>query len=74
MDNFAKGMTVAAALVVIAAGSHYLWKAAKFGVADKCKQDALVLRKNSYGFQYGVRAPEYLEAMQACIDRGYPIR
>lgn len=71
MDNFTKVITIAAAAVVIAVGSHYLWNANRAELVNKCKRDQVVQTMIKIGD--GPETDNYVEALQLCIDRGYPL-
>ena len=70
MDKTTKNMTIAAAGVIIAAGSHYLWNAYRTELANRCKQDGIVQDILSAGL--GPETKYYATAIELCIDRGYP--
>ena len=70
MDKITKNMTIAAAVVIIASGSHYLWNAHRTDLANRCKQDGIVQAFLSVGL--GPETSNYADAIQLCFDRGYP--
>lgn len=70
MDNFTKNITIAAAVVIIVVGSHYLWNAYRAELANRCKQDDMV--QTFLGAGLGPETSDYAAAIQLCINRGYP--
>lgn len=72
MDNLVKALSVAASVVVIASGAHYLWTAHKADLEIKCHSDIVVRAARKLMEEGGTNA-HYRDAMKMCIDRGYPL-
>jgi hypothetical protein len=78
MDKSSKGLVIIAALVVIAAGSHYLWSSYRNDLETKCETEDVivsafhqVLIEAERNKDLAVKA--YNNSIKDCVKRGGPI-
>ena len=78
MDKSSKGLVIIAALVVIAAGSHYLWSSYRSDLETRCKAEDVivsafrqVLIEAEQNKDLAVKA--YNQSIKDCVKRGRPI-
>ena len=78
MDNLSKKLTIVAAIVVIAAGSQYLWNVYQTNLEARCKSQDGIVSAWAEVVVDSDYAPgpvrEYNKSVQDCVDRGGPYR
>ena len=73
MDRLVKALCVAAGVVVIASGTHYLWSAYQADRLMKCRGDIVVREALKCIASGACKEFDYMESMTLCLKRGYPL-